>query len=360
MKIVILAGGQGTKLWPYSRGHKPKQFQPVLGDKSLFTDTIDTLLTAFPPEDIFISTKQKFIKYASDQAPRIPLRNYLVEPNVAKDRGPAEGFVMAKLSLMHPGEPFFFVQADCIRKPEAEFIQMIKDAEALVKRDRKLLTGGIKATEPNMGADYLKLGRQVKDGTKQEAYEIEEFLYRGGNYQETKELVESYHVVVHSAHYCWFPELMLEAYKKYRPDWYEGLIKMRDAIGKPGEDEEIEKIFSQMEKGPTEEVTRHVLKDGHVILLPFRWTDIGTWGSVYEFFAAEPGAVYKDGRVVTVDATDSLVKVSNPHKLVALAGVDNLVVVDTDDVLLIIPKTKIEKIKDIQKQLAEGGDKDYL
>jgi mannose-1-phosphate guanylyltransferase len=113
--------------------NKPKQFQPVLGDKSLFTDTIDTLLTAFPPEDIFISTKQKFIKYASDQAPRIPLRNYLVEPNIAKDRGPAEGFVMAKLSLMHPGEPFFFVQADCIRKPEAEFIQMIKDAEALVK-----------------------------------------------------------------------------------------------------------------------------------------------------------------------------------------------------------------------------------
>jgi mannose-1-phosphate guanylyltransferase len=360
MKIVILAGGQGTKLWPYSRSHKPKQFQPVLGDKSLFTDTIDTLPTAFPAEDIFISTKQKFIKYASEQAPRIPLRNYLVEPNVAKDRGPAEGFVMAKLSLLHPDEPFFFVQSDCIRKPKTAFIQMIKDAEKLVTRDRKLLTGGIKVTEPNMGADYLKLGEQVKDGTGQEVYEIEEFIYRGNSYAETKELIENYHVVGHPAHYCWYPNLMLEAYKKYRPDWYDGLMKMRDAMGKPGEDEAIEKIFESMEKGPTEEVTRHVLKNGHVILLPFRWTDIGTWGSVYEFFAGQPGDVYKDGRVVTVDASDSLVKVSNPHKLVALAGVDNLVVVDTDDVLMIIPKNKIEKIKDIQKQLANEGDKDYL
>jgi mannose-1-phosphate guanylyltransferase len=97
-----------------------------------------------------------------------------------------------------------------------------------------------------MGADYLKLGRSgARTVPSRKLYEIEEFLYRGGNYQETKELVESYHVVVHSAHYCWFPELMLEAYKKYRPDWYEGLIKMRDAMGKPGEDEEIEKIFSK-------------------------------------------------------------------------------------------------------------------
>src|SRR5262249_43788640 len=160
----------------------------------------------------------------------IPLRNYIVEPNAAKDRGPAEGLVFAWLSLHFPDEPFFFVQADCIRKPEGEFIQLIKDSEKLVSRDRKLITGGIKVTEPNMGADYLKLGKQVKDGTKQEVYEIEEFLYRGNSYAETKHLIENYHVVGHPAHYCWYPEPMLDAYKQYRPDWHEGLMKMRDAM----------------------------------------------------------------------------------------------------------------------------------
>src|SRR5262245_5692179 len=107
MKIIVTAGGQGTKLWPYSRETKPKQFQPVLGDKSLLTDSIETLLTQFAAEDIFISTKQKFIKYVSEQAPQIPLRNYIIEPNILKDRGPAEGLAALRLSVLHPDEPFF-------------------------------------------------------------------------------------------------------------------------------------------------------------------------------------------------------------------------------------------------------------
>lgn len=361
MKIIVTAGGQGTKLWPYSRETKPKQFQPVLGDKSLFTDTVETLLKSFAAEDIFISTKQKFIKYVSDQAPQIPLRNYIIEPNIAKDRGPGEGLAYLRLSVNYPDEPFFLVQADCIRKPEEEFLQMIHDAGRIVKRDKKFVSGGIKATEPDMGVDYLRLGERVKEPSKQEIYEIEDFLGRRSSYQETRELIESYHIVTHCNHSAWYPDLMLEAYEEYRPDWHKALMKMRDTFGKAGEDGEVEKIYAGMEKGATEEVTSHVMnKDGRIILLQYKWADIGTWGSVYDFFAAEPGDVYRDGRVVTVDATDSLVKVSNPNKLVALAGVDNLVVVDTDDVLLIIPKNKIEKIKDIQKELANGEDKAYL
>jgi mannose-1-phosphate guanylyltransferase len=360
MKIIVTAGGQGTKLWPYSREDKPKQFQPILGDKSSFTDTIEMLLQAFAAEDIFISTKQKFIKYVSDQAPQIPLRNYIIEPNLAKDRGPGEGLAFLRLSLLHPDEPFFVVQADCVRTPAAEFLQMIQDAGQIVQRDRKFVSGGIKATEPNMGVDYLRLGERVEEPSKQEIYEIDEFVGRRPSYQATKELIESYHVVTHCNHSCWYPELMLDAYKEFRPDWHRSLMQIRDAIGKSGEDGEIEKIYAQMEKGATEDVTKHVMKNGRIILLQFKWADLGTWGSIYDLLSA-PGDVYQDGgQVVTVDATDSLVKVSNPHKLVALAGIDNLVVVDTEDVLLVIPKSKIEKIKDIQKQLAEGKGRGFL
>jgi mannose-1-phosphate guanylyltransferase len=320
MKLLVVAGGQGTKLWPYSREHKPKQFQPVLGEKSLFTNTIDTLLSKYPAEDIYISTKQKFIKYVSDQAPQIPLRNYIIEPNITRDTGPALGLACLRLAECAPNEPFMLIQSDCVRQPEAEFIQMIADAETIVARDKKLITGGIKATEPNMGVDYFRLGERLHKDTKQEVYAIDEFIYRGSSYQETKNLIESFSAVVHSNHYCWYPELMLEAIEKYQPGWHRILMQMREAFGKPGEDAEIERLYAEMEKGTIE-----------------------------------------DGRVVTVDATDSLVKTSNPNKLVALAGIDNLVVVDTDDVLLIIPKSKIEKIKDIQKQLAKDhADDNYL
>jgi len=363
MKIVVTAGGQGTKLWPYSREHKPKQFQAIVGDTTLYTDCITTLLKKFAPEDIFISSKRKFIKYISEQSPQIPLRNYIIEPDVSKDRGPGEGLAFLRLSVLHPDEPFFLVQADCIRQPEDAFLQMIEDAGKIVEKEKRLLTGGTKATDVNIGVDYLKLGARLESDTNQEVYEVAEFIYRGSSYKETKELIENFHVVTHPQHYCWYPGLMLEAYKKHRPDWYEALMAIKDTFDKPGEDAAIETIYHTMEKGPTEEVTKNIMGTPQcgVILLPFKWTDIGTWGSVYEYFVDGDGTEnYADAKAVIVDTKGTFIKTSNDKKLVAVAGMEDLVIIDTDDVLLVIPKDKIEKIKDIQKILHERGDQAYL
>jgi mannose-1-phosphate guanylyltransferase len=132
-------------------------------------------------------------------------------------------------------------------------------------------------------------------------------------------------------------------------------------MDKPGEGEAIEEIYATMEKGPTEDVTTHVMNSGEamIILLPYKWTDVGTWGSVYEFFEDGRGN-YEDGNVVTVDTRGSLIKTDNKNKLVAVAGVDNLVIVDTEDALLVIPKEQIDKIKDIQAVLKERESTEYL
>lgn len=362
MKLIVTAGGQGTKLWPYSRENRPKQFQSVVGETTLYANTINVLLKKFAPEDIFISTKRKFIKYVSEQSPQIPLKNYIIEPDTPKDRGPAEGLAFVRLSMIAPNEPFFIVQADCVRKPEESFLQMIEEAGKIVERDKKYITGALKATEPILGVDYLQLGTQVND-SKEEIYEVEAFLGRKSSYRETKELIKNFHIVTHCNHSCWYPDLMLEAYKEYRPDWHEALMRMRDAFDKPGEDVAIEKIFESMEKGSTEEVTKQVMVAGNarIILLPFKWTDIGTWGSVHEFFAnGSAQGNYEDGNIVTIDTTGSLIKSSSSKKLIAVAGVEDMVIVDTDDVLLVIPKDQIEKIKTIQAALQEKHNKEYL
>ena len=354
MKIIVTAGGQGTKLWPYSRQDKPKQFQPIIGDRSSYQETIETLLQKFTAEDIFISTKRRFIRYVSEQSPQIPLKNYILEPDAAKDTGPGHGLAFLRLSVLHPDEPFFLVQADCIRRPGTAFLKMIEDVGAIVAKDKKLITGGIKATEPNIGVDYLQLGEHIKNGGTQELYDVDNFLGKRKTYKETKELVENFSVVAHSNHYCWYPGLMLKAYKKYQPDWHAALMKMRDAFDKPGEDEIIKAIYETMEKGSTEEVTKHVMKarDSAVILLPFKWTDIGTWTSVYEFFATADEN-YQDGNVVTLDTRGSLIKSSHKDKVIAVAGVEDLIIVDTDDALLVVPKSKIELIKALQERLDE-------
>ncbi len=116
-----------------------------------------------------------------------------------------------------------------------------------------------------------------------------------------------------------------------------------------------------MEKGPTEDVTRHIMESGDAmaILLPFSLTDIGTWNSIYEFF--EDGTEnYTEGNVIAVDTKGSLVKTSNKQKLIAVAGVEDLIVVDTEDALLVVRKEEIDKIKDIQKILEERNETEYL
>jgi mannose-1-phosphate guanylyltransferase len=190
---------------------------------------------------------------------------------------------------------------------------------------------------------------------------IDKFLFRRNNLRETRKLVQNFHVVAHCNHMCWYPEQILDAYKQYRPDWYEVLMKIRDAMDKPGETDAIERLYSQMEKGPTEEVTNHVMNSGKamVILLPYHWTDVGTWGSVYDFFE-DGSANYQDGNVISVGTSGSLIKTSSKNKLIAVAGVKNMIIVDTKDALLVIPKDQIDKIKDIQKILEERSETEYL
>ncbi len=360
MKILITCGGQGTKLWPYSRQNQPKQFQSIIGEKSSYQICVDTLLTAYPAEDIYISTKHKFIKYISEQSPQIPLKNYIVEPDIALDRGPGEGLAFLRLSMLFPGEPVFYVQGDMIREPGEKFIEMIKAAEKIVLETGRYITGGVKATEPNMGADYLEVGESVPNETV-EAYRLTKFHYRKKTVRETKELIDNFRVVMHWNHLCWYPAKIIEAYQQYRPDWYEALMKIKDAFDKPGEQEAIQAIYETMAKGPTEDVTRNIMDSGEaiVILLPFKNTDVGTWESVREF-NADDSENHFDANVVAIDTTGTLVKTRSKDKLIAVAGLKNLVIVDSDDVLLVIPKDEIDKIKDLQARLGEAGSKQHL
>ena len=361
MKIMIVAGGQGTKLWPYSRSDKPKQFQPIIGDKSSYQEVIETLLTAFSAEDIFLSTKQKFIKYVSEQSPQIPLRNYIVEPDAALDRGPGEGLAFMRLAMLHPEEPVFYVQADMVREPREKFIDMIKAAEKVVTETGRYVTGGLKATEANMGADYLEIGESVDAGDV-EAYIIDKFHYRKSTVRETRELVENFRVVTHWNHLCWYPSKILEAYKQYRPDWYEALMKIRDAMDKPGEQEAVRAIYETMAKGPTEDVTRNIMDSGEavVLLLPFRNTDVGTWESVRQFSEDDSGNHIDGAHVMAINTTGTLIKTRAKNKLIAVAGVKDLIVVDSDDVLLVIPRDDIDKIKELQVMIGEKEADDYL
>lgn len=357
MKFIVFAGGQGTKLWPLSREDKPKQFQPVVGEKSLFRQNIDALLKDFGPQDIFVSTKRRYVKYVVEDAPEISLENYLIEPDVAKNTGPATGFAVLKVAEKFPNEPFMIVQADCLRKPDTKFVEMIKVAEELVIKKKKMITGGQKALYPDMGIDYLMLGDSIKNGNKLDIFKIHKFVQRMDSYEETEKLISGFRIATHSNHYCWYPDLLLAAVKKYKPSWHKKLMEIKKVLGKENEAEAVDKIYGSMDPGPIEDVTKHIFPQSYIILNPFQWMDMGTWGVIHEYFAPK-GQVYKDGNVIAIDTRNSFIK-GRKDKLIATVGIDNLLIVDTDDALFVCPKSRSAEVKKIVEELKKKKSK-YL
>lgn len=359
MKFIVSAGGQGTKLWPYSRENNPKQFQKILNGESLFSYNIKILLRKYRAEDILISTKERYLKIARDQVPEIPEENYIIEPDSAKNRGPADGLAVVFTDIKYPGEPFMIVQSDCVRIPENNYLLLIETAEKLVKEHKKFISGGIAVTYPDLGVDYLKLGKKIRSYGSVDVYEAKEFVDRRSNYAETKELIENFNVVKHSNHNCWYPNMLLESYEKYKPDWYSALMEIKKVLSETNSFDEVSAIYQNMEAGATEIVTRHLFKDSLILQLNYNWVDIGTWNSLYEYFARKD-QVYKEGNVIAMDSKSSLIKSDNPEKLIAVFGLKDMVVVDTADTLLIVPKDKTDKIKDIQNELRNKKLDKYL
>lgn len=359
MKFIVSAGGQGTKLWPYSRENNPKQFQKILNGESLFSYNIKILLRKYRAEDILISTKERYLKIARDQVPEIPEENYIIEPDSAKNRGPADGLAVVFTDIKYPGEPFMIVQSDCVRIPENNYLLLIETAEKLVKEHKKFISGGIAVTYPDLGVDYLKLGKKIRSYGSVDVYEAKEFVDRRSNYAETKELIENFNVVKHSNHNCWYPNMLLESYEKYKPDWYSALMGIKKVLSETNSFDGVGAIYQNMEAGATEIVTRHLFKDSLILQLNYNWVDIGTWNSLYEYFARKD-QVYKEGNVIAMDSKSSLIKSDNPEKLIAVFGLKDMVVVDTADTLLIVPKDKTDKIKDIQNELRNKKLDKYL
>jgi len=359
MKMLVAAGGQGTKIWPLSTRKNPKQFQKVIGDESLFTKNISMLLKKYAPEDIFISTKQMYKMLAREQAPAIPEENYILEPDAPQGRGPAEGFAFLVLSMKCPEEPFSIMQADCLYLPPEQYLATLEVMERIVRREKKLISGGFEPGFPVLGVDYLLLGDEVASDEGVGVFRVKKFLGRKNDLAETSDMLKTEKAVIHTNLNTWFPDLMLEAYKRYKPQWHEKLMEIKEVLESGGDFETIEAIYGLMDKGSTEEVTRHVFEEGFIVTYPFKWVDIGTWDSVYRHLSSK-NEVYAEGKVVALDSSGTLVKSSNPEKLIAVLGLEDMVIVDTDDILFIAPRDKVGNIKDVHQALLDKDLEKFL
>ncbi len=344
---VIICGGFGTKLWPISRQHKPKPFIPLIGNKSLFEINYESLRTKFKPEEIYVSTNEDQVALAQNLAPEIPASNYIIEPEM-RNQGPATGLVAATLYKKgFPDEPFMIVQVDVLREPTPDFIKMMMACDSLARRETKYITGGFKTSYSIMGIDYLVKGDRVTPENEVGIYKVDKFVWRSTK-EQTEELIKQNNALAHTNHTCMTSRNLLNMLQKYKPEWYGPLMNIVN-----GGDVKTE--FAKMPPGPIEDVTQQVYAAGEslVVELPFTWTDIGTFESLSKYLKSK-GLYKTTENVVDLNGKDNFIRLDDPNKVIALVGVDNLVVVDTGDALLVCSKDQTgqvgEALKEVKKR----------
>lgn len=341
---VIICGGFGTKLWPLSRQFRPKHFLPLLSGKSLFQLNYEALLTKFKPSEIYISTNIDQVKLAKIQVPQIPDDNFILEPEM-KNTGPAIGLIAAVLYKKgYKDEPFFLVQADVLRTPSDMFIKMVEECGKLAESRSEYITGGIRPKTAVMGVDYLLKGHQVNDNENVGVYKVDKFVWRVSE-EETNDLIKNSNILIHSNHTCMTPENYLQMYKKYRLDWYTPLENIINGA-------DINTEFSKMTPDPQEKVTQlaHEAGESLIVELPFEWYDFGTFKSLSEYLIQN--GLYSDREnIVDLNGKNNFVHIDDANKVVALVGVDNLVVVDTGDAILICEKSMTGQVGEVLKEV---------
>jgi len=362
MKFVVMAGGAGSKLWPYSRMKAPKQFIKIIGDKTLFQMTVESLLKRHAVSDLFVSVTEDLVHFVEEQAPEVLKENYIIEP-MMRDTGPASCYAMAKVAARYPGEVvYFYVQAVCIREPVERFLDMIEEMERLVKQEGKLITGTIIPKYVETGSDLFKMGKKTTLGSEMDVFEVEEFVNvvkERMTLEQVQEIASKFTVGTHTNHYTWRPAEFFEAIKRIRPDWYGVVEEMKQAFGKENEMDLIREIYAKFEPNRFEVITTELIKEGKVMAmsLPFDWSHITTWDDVYRYRLAK-GLPTIEGEVIEVDGGENLVMASG-KRLVSLVGMKEVVVIDTEDAIFIAPRTMAGRVKEVMDKLREERWKGY-
>lgn len=351
MKIVVFAGGVGTRLWPLSRKNAPKQFEKIVGDKSTLQLAVGRLLPTFTYKDIYISTGEKYKDIVQSQLPKIPLENFIFEPEV-RDVGPAVGLAMAILAKKEPNTPVGIVWSDHFVKKERRFREVLKFAEELViKRKDSLTFIGQRARFANQNLGWIEFGDEFEEIKGTKIFHFKKLIYRP-TLPEAEKFLESGNFAWNPGYFVTTPSFLLFQYKEFTPKIWQGLMEIQETVDTPYFNDILKKIYPTFEKISFDDaiLSKMSTKNVFVIAADLSWSDVGAWEALKEALEVSSAENVIRGKMVITDSQDNLVFNYTDQLLV---GIDlrQMIVINTDDVLLICEKKSVPKIKKIVEGL---------
>jgi mannose-1-phosphate guanylyltransferase len=357
---LIMAGGGGTRLWPLSRSHTPKQFLPLVGEQSMFRTSVMRLAPLFTPERVYVVTGQKYIEPMRADVPEIPSQNFIGEP-YGKDSGPAAALALSIIHKRDPQAVVAILTADHHIGNVPAFHEILRVARDAAMSEYTV-TLGITPLFPATGFGYIRRGAEFKRDGQYACYQSRGFTEKPDVVLATK-FVASGEYSWNSGMFIWTAEQGMGEFKRQMPDLHKHLIELQAFVDTPSFETELARVWEQMPRISLDFAVMQNAQSMAVIPVDIGWSDVGSWSSLFEVLPHDKfGNCFKGTQTngvenVLLDTRNSLVY---SNRLTVTIGVQDLVIVDTDDVLMICHRERAQDVKEVVSYLKATKRDSYL
>ncbi len=359
MKAVIFAGGVGTRLWPLSRKNSPKQFEKIINNKSTLQLAVERLHPDFSWNDIYISTGYDYLPIVQSQLPKLSPDHVIGEPAV-RDVGPAVGLVTALLFHQTPDEPFAILWSDHLVKRDDVFRNLLITAGNIVtRRQQSIVFVGQKPRFASVNLGWIDYGKTIAEENGITFHALVDFQYRPDE-GTAKKYFASHHHAWNLGYFVATPRYLWSQYQRFAPNLAEGLERIASAWHSSNYQDTLNEVYPKFEKISFDNAILEKLDvaDGLVVSENIDWSDIGAWEALKEALQDSADKNVTQGKVALQDTKDSLVY-NYTDQMVVTIDAEELLVINTDDVVLVCKKTSVPKIKKFVENL-NGTEYEHL
>jgi len=354
---LIMAGGVGTRLWPLSRRDRPKQSLDLVGERTMFEHAVDRIAPLFQPEQIFVVTGAEHVASLAVQAPELPPENFIVEPE-GRGTAPCIGLGAIHLRRQDPEAIMAVLTADHFIADTARFRQVLA-ATAQVAEEGHLVTLGITPSSPSTGYGYIKQGESLGTVEGFPVFHVERFTEKP-SLETAIHMVESGEYSWNSGMFIWRVDRILEEFQRQMPEFYVQLAETEVTLGTPGYEPTLSRVWPQVTRQTIDYGVMERAEDVAVIPVDIGWSDVGSWASLLELLPSDGEGNIIVGPHVGIDTRDTLVFGKSGKRLIATIGLEGMVIVDTEDALLVCTREREQEVRAIVRQLEEDGRSEWL
>lgn len=351
---LIMAGGRGERFWPKSRKNLPKQFLSLTDDgKTMIQLTVERISPLVALEDVYISTNKDYKKLVLEQLPGIPEENILCEP-IGRNTAPCIGLGAMHVAKKYEDAIMMVLPSDHLIKYNKMFINTLKDGCEIAEKGANLVTIGITPDYPETGYGYIKFNPDESDG---HAYAVDRFVEKP-SLEVAKEYLETEEYLWNSGMFMWKVSTILSNIQKFLPAMYAGLKTIQEAIGTEEQEVVLEKVFPELESVSIDYGIMEKAENIYILPGTFGWDDVGSWLAVGRIKKSNEAGNVVDGNIITINSKNNIIQ--GGRKLIATVGIEDLIIVDTEDATLICDKNSAADIKKVLENLKICNRDEYI